>query len=214
MPEGRTRVEPDFQNVGALGVERRFFGTQNVFSADAAPGLDTAFGHHVSGLVDDLHGARVQCARVHVQEERDRHAPAALARDAPVGPASDHVAQASLAVFRVEVGVVDGFQSDLAQCLFWLLRGISEHAFAFIHADEPLGRCTVDHRRLVAPAMWVAVGDGLGINQTIGHFECVQNDGHSLPDVLAAEHAKIRRIHAVALHRVQDLFVLHAVGHA
>jgi hypothetical protein len=47
----------------------------------------------VGRLVQDLHRARVQFARILVQEERQRHAPAALAADAPVGPVGDHVAQ-------------------------------------------------------------------------------------------------------------------------
>ena len=44
--------------------------------------------------------SRVQLARVLVQEEGQRHAPAALAADAPVGPVGDHVAQPRAAVLR------------------------------------------------------------------------------------------------------------------
>jgi hypothetical protein len=50
-----------------------------------------------------------------VQEERQRHAPAALAADAPVGPVGDHVAQPGLAVLGVEAGLLDGVQRHLAQ---------------------------------------------------------------------------------------------------
>ena len=72
-------VEPDLQNVGALGVVRRVVGAQDFFGGHAAPGFDAAFFHDVGRLVEDLHGARVQLAGILVQEEGHGHAPAALA---------------------------------------------------------------------------------------------------------------------------------------
>jgi hypothetical protein len=116
--------------------------------------------------------------------------------------------------FRVEAGLLDGVQRDLAQGLLGLLRGIGEHAFAFVHADEPLGGGAVDHGRLVAPAVRVAVADGGGVHQAARDLQGVEDDGHGLPDVLAAEQRQVGRVHAVALHGVQDLLVVHAVGHA
>ena len=211
MPESAARVEPDLQNVGALGVLLGFFSAQDFFGGHAAPGLDAALLDHVGRLVDDLHGARVQCTRVHMQEEGDGHAPRALARDAPVGTTGDHGAQAVLTVFRVEAGLLDGFQRDLAQSLFGLLGGIGEHAFAFIHADEPLRCSAVDDGRLVAPAMGVAVLQAGGVHQAVGDLQRIQNDGHSLPDVLTTEHGQIGCVHAVALLGVQDVLVVHAI---
>ncbi|MNS41262.1 hypothetical protein D3C72_736110 [compost metagenome] len=210
--EGRARVEPHLEDVGALGVARCVFGAQDVFDRDAAPGLDAALLDDVGGLVEDFHGARVQLARILVQEERDRHAPAALAADAPVGPAGDHVVQAGLAVLGVEAGLLDGVERGLAQRLGRLVLG--EHAFAFVHANEPLGGRAVDHRRLVAPAVRVAVGDGLGGQQPVGVAQRGDDHRHGLPDVLAAEQREVGRVAAVALHRVQDVVVRHAVGDA
>jgi hypothetical protein len=86
--------------------------------ASMPPALDD-----VGGLVQDLHRARVQLAAVLVQEEGHRHAPAALAADAPVGTVGDHVAQPGLAVVGVEAGVVDGVQRQLAQRLGRLVFG-------------------------------------------------------------------------------------------
>ena len=191
---------------------QRVFCAQDFFGCHAAPGLDAALFHNGCRLVNDLHGAWVQLARILVQEEGQGHAPAALARDAPVGPPCDHVAQAALAVFGVEAGLLDGCQGRLAQRARSLVGG--EHAFAFVHAHEPLGGGAVNHRRLVAPAVRVAVGDVLGGHQAARVAQRLDDDGDGLPDVLAAEQREVCRISAVALHRVQDVVVLHAVRHA
>ena len=211
MAEGGAGVEPHFQDVGALGVVRRVFGAQDFFGRHAAPGLDAALFDDVGGLVHDFHGARMQLARILVQKERDGHAPAALARDAPVRPPGDHVVQAGLAVFGVEAGVLDGVERDLAQRLGGLHACFSEHAFAFVHADEPLGSRAVDHGRLVAPAVRVAVRDVLGGHQAACVAQGLDDDGHGLPDVLAAKQREVGRVGAVALHRVQDFVQCHAV---
>jgi hypothetical protein len=96
---------------GVLGARQDVFGVA-LLQASMPPCFDD-----VGRLVQDFHGARVQLARILVQEERQGHAPAALAADAPVGPAGDHVAQAGLAVLGVEAGLLDGVQRQLAQRL-------------------------------------------------------------------------------------------------
>ena len=202
-------VEPDFENVAALGVVRRVCGAQDGFGAGLAPGLDAALLHHVGGDVEDLHRARMQLAAVLVQEEGQGHAPAALAADAPVGPARDHVAQTHLAVFRVEGSLLDRVQRNFAQRLRRLVLG--EHTLAFVHADEPLGGGAVNHRRLVAPAVRVAVGDGGGGKQTVRLAQHLDDARAGFPDIEAAKQWQFGFIAAVALHRVQDVVVLHAV---
>ena len=62
-------VEPDFQNVAALGVVRSVGGAQDGLGCGLAPGFDAALLHHVGSDVEDLHRARVQLATVLVQEE-------------------------------------------------------------------------------------------------------------------------------------------------
>ncbi len=209
---GGAGVEPDFQDVGALGVVLRVLGAQHRFRRGLAPGLDAAFFDHVGREVQDFHGARMQLARILVQEEGQGHAPAALAADAPVGPAGDHVAQPRLAVLREEAGFLDGFQRHLAQGLGRLVLG--EHALAFVHADEPLGRGAVDHRALVAPAVRVAVGDGFGGEQAVRLGQHFDDARHGLPDVQAAEQREVGCVGAVALHRVEDVVVGQAVRDA
>jgi hypothetical protein len=212
VEEGRTRVEPDLEDVGALGVVGRVGSAEDLFGRHAAPGLDAALLDDAGRLVEDLHRARMQLARVLVQEEGDRHAPAALAADAPVGPVGDHVVQAGFAVLRIEAGLLDRFQRGLAQGLRRLVLG--EHALALVHADEPLRGGAVDHWRLVAPAVRVAVGDGVGREQAIRVAQRLDDVRHGLPDVLAAEEREVRRVGAVALHRVQDVVVGDAVRDA
>ena len=147
-----------------------------------------------------------------VQEEGQRHAPAALAADAPVGPVGDHVAQPRAAVFRIEAGALDGFQCHLAQRLRRLVPG--EHAHAFVHAHEPLRRGAVDHRALVAPAVRVAVRQRAGGHQPAGIAQRVDDLRHRLPDVQTAEQREVGRIAAVALHRVEDVLDLQAMSDA
>ena len=108
--------------------------------------------------------------------------------------------------------MVDGVQRQLAQRFGRFVLG--EHALALVHADEPLGRGAVDHRRFVAPAMRVAVGDGLGGHQAAGVFQRFQDDRHGFPDVQPAEQREVGRVGAVALHRVQDVVVGQAIGDA
>ena len=62
--------------------------------------------------------------------------------------------------------------------------------------------------------MRVAVGDAMRGHQAVGVFQRFQNDGHRFPNVLASEQGKVGGISAVALHRVQDVGVLHAMRHA
>src|SRR6476620_1336043 len=70
--------------------------------------------------------------------------PVAVAADAPVGPAGNHVAQACLSVLGVEAGFLNGGQRQLAQRLLCLVFG--EYAHAFVHAHKPLRGGAVDHR--------------------------------------------------------------------
>ena len=79
-----------------------------------------------------------------VHEHRERHAPGALARDAPVGPRLDHAGDALLAPARDPLHAADRGERVAAQA-------------RFLHAQEPLRRRAEDHRRLVPPAMRIAV---------------------------------------------------------
>ena len=87
---GRTRVEPDVEDVGRLVVLRGFFFRQEVRRLRARPGFDAALFDHVGHLVHDFERARVEFPGRLVEEEGERHAPVALTRDAPVRAVLDH----------------------------------------------------------------------------------------------------------------------------
>ena len=212
MPEGAARVKPHFQNIGAFGVMRRVLLAQHVLHADAAPGFNAALLHNVGGFVQNFHGARVQLARVFVQEKRHRHAPAALAADAPVGAVGNHVAQAGFTAFGVKARGFNGLQCGLAQGLRGFVFG--KYALALVHADKPLGGSTVDDGRFMPPAVRVAVRDGLGSQQAVVLRQCFDDLRAGFPDVQAAKQRQRLFIAPVALHGVDDVFIAHAVRHA
>ena len=87
-------------------------------------------------------------------EERHRHAPLALARQRPVRPVGDHAVQARLAPAGIELRRLDAAQRGRAQRLRGLGAVVPRHV---VHAGEPLRRRAKDDRRLVAPAVHVAV---------------------------------------------------------
>ena len=208
-------VKPHIQDVGALEVVG-CVSADDGFRRGLAPGLDAAGLHHGGSLIHDLHGARVQLAGGSMNKEGQRHAPVALAADAPVGPAGDHVAQAGLAVLGVKLRFVDGLKCQLAQALAGFVFG--ENAFVAlglgVHADEPLRCRAVDHRRLMAPAMRVAVGDVMRGKQAAVLAQFVDDQRRGFPDVQAAKERQLVHIAAVALHGVEDVVIGDAVGHA
>ena len=208
-------VKPDVQDVGALEVVG-CVSADDGFGRGLAPGLDAAGLHHGGSLVHDLHGARVQLAGGGVNKEGQWHAPVTLAADAPVGPAGDHVTQAGLAVLWVKLRFVDGLKCQLAQALAGFVFG--ENAFVAlglgVHADEPLRCCAVNHRRLVAPAVRVAVGDVVRCKQAAVLAQFVNHQRCGFPDVQAAKKRQLVHIAAVSLHGVQDVVIGNAVGDA
>ncbi|MCY1405763.1 hypothetical protein D9M71_210090 [compost metagenome] len=202
VPMGGTGVEPDVQSVADLVVLASLVAKQ-LGGVQLEPGLDAFLLDALGHFFHQLDGARVQLTGGLVQEERDRYAPVALARDAPVRAAGDHAVQACLAPGGNEFGLVDGGQGAVAQ------RGALLRLF--VHADEPLRSGAVDQRSLVAPAMHVAVADDLVLEQR-AHFFQLGDDGRvGLPDELTAEERQVLHIHAVALNGAEDVVVAHAV---
>lgn len=203
MPVGGARVEPDVQGVGDLVVLAGFF-TEQFSGIQLEPRLDAFLLDALGHFFHQLDGARVQLAGLLVEEERNRHAPVALTRDAPVRAIGDHRVQAGLAPGRHELGVFDGLEGTLTQRL--------AGGGLLVHADEPLGGGAVDQRGLVTPAVHVAVADGLGVHQRADFAQLVDDGRVGLPDELAAEERQRLDIHAVALHRGEDVFVDHAIA--
>ena len=99
----------------------------------------------------------------------DRHAPDALARDAPIGTRGDHVGHALFAPGGHPLHVFDGLERARAQIVA-------------LHADEPLLGGAKDGRVVAAPAMRIAVLDLFFAQQRAVRFQNFGDDGIRLPD--------------------------------
>jgi hypothetical protein len=114
----------------------------------------------------------MQLAGLFLHEQRDRHAPGALARDAPVRAILDHAGDALLAPGRGPLRFADVAQRMRAQILL-------------VHADEPLRRGAENHGRLVPPAMRVAVSERHVMHQATTLFQQLDDDRVGLVDLQA-----------------------------
>ena len=152
---------------------------------------------HRRGLVDQGLGQHRLAARgaVHCG---DGHAPAALARDAPVGPVGDHALDAGAAPRRDPPRVVDGLQRARAQVVG-------------LHGDEPLRRGQEDHRVVAAPAVRVRVVVVLAVPQAAALRERRLDLRVGVVHLEAGE--ELHRVDEVAA-RVERGVDLQAVAHA
>ncbi|MEJ7600502.1 MAG: hypothetical protein WKG01_21515 [Kofleriaceae bacterium] len=127
---------------------------------------------------DVIHGV---CARVRglaraAVERRDRRAPQALPRQHPVGAIGDHRVDPVVAPRRDPRGLVNLGERARAQLLV-------------IHREEPLRRGAEHDRSVAAPAVWVAVADGLAglVEQEPGIRQVLDDDRVGLVGGLTRE---------------------------
>ena len=73
-----------------------------------------------------------------------------------------------------------------------------------VHADEPLRRGAEDHRRLVAPAMRIAVLDRLVLEQAAARFELLDEHFTGFVHLHAGDEGRALTEAAVTHHRVVD----------
>ncbi len=132
------------------------------------PGVDALRLHRrddprVDRLVDQVVAGRA------VDEQRDRHAPRALAGEHPVGPPFDHRADAVAALLGDELDAGDLGQRDFAQRLAGFERAalvvppLARAALdrldrmGLVHRHEPLRGAAEDHLGLRAPRVGVGM---------------------------------------------------------
>jgi len=202
VPVSGAGVEPDVQSVVDLLVLRGLVA-QQLGGVQLEPGFDALLLDALGDLFHQFDSAWMQLAAFLVQEERDRHAPVALTRDAPVRATGDHAVQTRLAPGRDELGLLDGVQRATAQR--------AAVVGDLVHANEPLRGGAVDQRCLVPPAVHVAVLDGFVLEQRADFTQFLDDGRVGLPDELAAEERQVRHVDAVTLHRAENVVVLHAV---
>ena len=165
-------VEPAVERVGLL-VEvlaaavraDEVFGDEFVGLA-LEPDVRAEFAEELRDVGDGLVGAD-RLAAVLAVEHRDRQAPAALTRDAPVGALADHGLHA-----------VDAPAGDPADVV---ARGAGL-VLERVDRAEPLRRGAEDDRLLAAPAMRIAVDDLFGGEEAARFFHVLQDDGVGLFD--------------------------------
>ena len=189
------RIEPHVKRVVHLAIVRGLVAEQFA-RVEREPRFDTGFFDAQGDLLDEFRRARMQRPRFLMQEEGDRYAPVALARDAPVGTGLDHRFQSGAAPGREKLGFVDGTLGDPAQAGAAFVRLVIHAAVicrAVIHADEPLRRGAEDDRRLVPPAVRVAVADLLQLEQATQCLQFLQDERVGLPDRLAGQRADRQR---------------------
>ena len=140
---GHAGVEPHVEDVADFFVVSGLIA-QQLGGVQCIPDVHAALLHLVGNHAHQFHRARMRLAGFAMHEQRDRHAPGALAADAPVRAAFHHAGDARLAPGRVPLHVLDGGQRIAAQV-------------GLLHRDEPLRRGAEHHRRAMTPAMRIAV---------------------------------------------------------
>jgi hypothetical protein len=190
---GGTGIEPDIKRVAHLAVLVGFHA-QQFLGIQREPALDPRLLNALRNRFDQFRRTRMQRTGFLVQKERDRHAPVALAGDAPVRTGLHHAFEPRTAPRGEELRLVDGTLGHPAQRRAFLVRGVLL-ALVF-HADEPLRRRTENDRRLVAPAVRVAMANLLALEQQALGFEFLQHQRVGIPHALAGQFAdgECRRI--------------------
>ena len=173
---GRARIEPHVEDVGdPLVVVEVVIGAEQRLRALFVPGIDALFAHRgddarVDRRIDEVFAAGP------VDEQRDRHAPGALAAEHPVGPPFDHRADAVAALVGHEAGPTDRVQRHFAQARRAGMSLVVDHRVAAlvlpallaraqrrqvlkraVHRHEPLRGAAEDDLGLRAPRMRVGV---------------------------------------------------------
>ncbi len=201
--EGQPRAPRQHAGVRDAGVEPHVQGivdpfvlrciiTQQLHGIDCEPGIDTTFFDAQRRLLDQLRRARMELTALAVHEQSDRHAPGALARNAPVGAILQHALDARPPPGRHELHVADRLARSGQQQVG-------------LHGDEPLGRCAKDHRRLVAPAVRVAVLVRHLVQQRATLAQQLDDRRVGLEHVLAGHERRALDEHALPVDRVQHI---------
>ena len=194
---GNAGVEPDIQGVLHLLIARALLGAEQILRMQLEPGIDALRLDALGDFFDQPRGARMQLAGFLIDQQRDRHAPGALPRDAPVRAIAHHAVDARLTPVRHPAHGADLAQRGLAQA-------------GLLHADEPLRGRAKDDRGLVPPAMRVAVREALLAHQRLVRLQRLDHLLIGIEDVLAGEQRRAVQKAPVAADRIIDLQVVAA----
>ena len=195
---GRSAFEPHIHDVHHLFVVSRVAArAQEAFRGGGIPGICAFGAERVGDARDDIRITQ-RLAGGAVNEHRDRHAPGALAADAPVRPCRDHAVQPITALRRHETGGVDRLQR------------LGADGGVPVHADEPLRRGTEDQRSLGPPGMRIGMHQLAPRQQTTGLRQRRADRVGDLVDMLPGEMRHPGVEGAIRPDRVRHLQPMHA----
>ena len=196
----RPRVEPDVENVhlalemAAAALGTREAGGNEILRRTLVPRVGAVLLEHGGRFLDERRRDDRLAARRAVHR-RNRHAPHALPRDAPVGTVGDHVVHAVAAPRRDPPHVaIDVLERGLPQ------RAPSPQPGApspqrFVQRDEPLRRREKDDRIVTAPAVRILVRERLAMPQPSSFLQRIGDVRVRVEHALAAEQ----------FHRVEEM---------
>ena len=144
----RTGIEPDVEDIGHLLVRVGVAAfAQETGRLAGEPRIRAFFLERIDNPFVDVF-VEENFSGVFFHENRDRHAPGALARDHPVRALLDHAVQPVAAARRVKRRLVYRLQRFAAQAF---------RALLVAHGNEPLRRVAEDQRRFRPPGMRILV---------------------------------------------------------
>ena len=189
---GGAGVEPHVHGVGALAPLVGLVGPggrQQTGLVALPPHVGAVLGDQGLDVGEGV-GIEQHLAAVAVIKDRDRHAPGALARDAPVAPVAHHRLDPVAAALRHPDHRGDGREGLVAEAL---------------HRGEPLLGGAEDRGLLGAPVVGVAVGVALLRQQGAGVAQGRQDGGVSvLQHVEPGEGAGFGGEGAALIHRAEN----------
>src|SRR5438128_5951964 len=163
---------------------------QQFSSLPFEPDVGTVLLDQLGDMLDDRRRDEDLAASL-ARESRDRHAPHALAGEAPVRPFLDHAVDAIAAARREPSYYVDLLKCFLSEVILY-------------HRDEPLIGGAEDHGILAPPAMRVGVHEGPLPEQDARRLELLHDQPVLLEDVLPLPFRGFVREPALIVHGCQD----------
>ena len=205
----RAGIEPDIDRIGEFAITRLV--DAKILAPCGEPRFYAALRDFRRRQLDQRERIGMQRVRGPVDKEGQGNAPLTLPRQGPVGTVGDHPIQARLAPRGIERGCVDAGKRRCAQ------RGPRFSAVESgnaVHPREPLRRRAVDDRRLVPPAMHVAVRKLFSVEQRACLANLVDNPRIRIPDPHATKKRQIVRESPISLDRIEHVIIAHAIAAA
>ena len=181
-------------------------GRQQLFDRRGVPGLDAFALNQVDDLFVEL-GRKNRLLTSLAHEDRNWHAPDALAADAPVGPGRNHVRDALLTPRGIPRHLGNLINRLLTEGLLLARFGLDLR----VKIDEPLLGRAEDHRLVAAPAMRIGVLEVLLGQKSATRLEQLNHQRIGGKYLLALKGGQFGFLPCLLLH-MHRATVIHAAG--